>query len=105
MHLDRKRAVRGSGCVQVVPRLDGSRNRAALRVSAVDPVYNASPYDERCARSIVRQTLPLERYAAIFVDDGSTDACAGYLDDLAAAHPLAGDEPAIRREISRRTSR
>ncbi|MCQ2146597.1 MAG: glycosyltransferase [Bacteroidales bacterium] len=41
------------------------------KVSVIVPFYNVEPYIERCARSLLGQTLQDMEY--IFVDDGSTD--------------------------------
>ncbi|MCX4823048.1 glycosyltransferase [Streptomyces sp. NBC_01142] len=58
-----------------------------LRVSIVVPVYNAGPYLERCAPSLIGQTLDPGEFEIIYVDDGSTDGSAERLDRLAAEHP------------------
>ncbi|KAB1142398.1 glycosyltransferase family 2 protein [Streptomyces luteolifulvus] len=58
-----------------------------LNVSVVVPVYNAGPYIDKCADSLLRQTIGPDRYEVIYVDDGSTDGSAERLDRLAALHP------------------
>jgi poly(ribitol-phosphate) beta-N-acetylglucosaminyltransferase len=56
-------------------------------VSVVVPVHDPGPYIEPCIRSIVRQTLPRDRFEVIFVDDGSTDGTAERLRRLAQEQP------------------
>ncbi|MFE6280937.1 glycosyltransferase [Streptomyces sp. NPDC057877] len=58
-----------------------------IQVSVVVPVYNAGPYLDRCAPSLLRQTLGQRSYEVIYVDDGSTDDSGRRLDELAARHP------------------
>ncbi|HEU4571828.1 MAG TPA: glycosyltransferase family 2 protein, partial [Candidatus Limnocylindrales bacterium] len=60
---------------------------APLNVSVVVPVYNPGRYLEACVSSVLGQTMPRQEYEAIFVDDGSTDGSAEYLDALAAREP------------------
>ncbi|KAL6632798.1 nucleotide-diphospho-sugar transferase [Neocallimastix sp. 'constans'] len=43
----------------------------ALPLSIIVPVYNVSPYLDRCIKSILNQTF--KDYEVIFVDDASTD--------------------------------
>ncbi|MGW0860144.1 glycosyltransferase [Streptomyces sp. NPDC002690] len=57
-----------------------------LKVSVVVPVYNAGPYLERCAPSLLGQSLGEDEYEIVYVDDGSTDGSAEVLDRLAAEH-------------------
>lgn len=59
----------------------------SIKVSVVVPVYNPGRYIDRCITSILGQSLPVDEYEAIFVDDGSTDDTPARLDALAAAHP------------------
>ena len=58
-----------------------------LHVSVVVPVYNAGPYIEKCADTLLRQSIGPDRYEVIYVNDGSTDDSAERLDRLAALHP------------------
>jgi poly(ribitol-phosphate) beta-N-acetylglucosaminyltransferase len=58
----------------------------APKVSVVVPVYNPGRDIDDCIRSLLEQSLPPSEYEAIFVDDGSTDATPGRLDELAAEH-------------------
>ncbi|MFC9954952.1 glycosyltransferase family 2 protein, partial [Streptomyces prasinus] len=58
-----------------------------VKVSVIVPVYNPGIYIEDCISSLRRQSLPLEEYEAIFVDDGSTDGTPARLDRLAAEDP------------------
>lgn len=55
-------------------------------VSVVIPAHNPGRYIEPCIRSILRQTMPRERFEVIFVDDGSTDGTAERLNRLANEH-------------------
>ncbi|MFE2415398.1 glycosyltransferase [Streptomyces hokutonensis] len=50
------------------------------------PVYNAGSYIERCAPSLVNQSLGADAYEVVYVDDGSTDDSAERLGRLAEAH-------------------
>ena len=43
-----------------------------IKVSVIIPIYNNAIYIERCAKSLLNQTLGNE-LELIFVDDGSTD--------------------------------
>jgi poly(ribitol-phosphate) beta-N-acetylglucosaminyltransferase len=58
-----------------------------VKVSVVVPVYNPGRYIDDCIASMLRQSLPLDEYEAVFVDDGSTDGTGARLDALAAEHP------------------
>jgi poly(ribitol-phosphate) beta-N-acetylglucosaminyltransferase len=58
-----------------------------VKVSVVVPVYNPGRHLRRCLDSLVGQTLPIEAYEVIFVDDGSTDGTAVALDEAAGDHP------------------
>lgn len=57
-----------------------------LKVSIVVPVYNAGPYIDLCAPSLLHQTLGKGAYEIIYVDDGSTDDSGQRLDALAGKH-------------------
>ncbi|MER5176801.1 glycosyltransferase family A protein [Streptomyces sp. NPDC002896] len=57
-----------------------------LKVSVVVPVYNAGPYIEKCAETLLRQSIGQDDYEVVYVDDGSTDDSAERLDRLAARH-------------------
>lgn len=58
-----------------------------LKVSVVVPVYNPGEHIEPLIESLRRQTMPADRFEAVFVDDGSTDGTPARLDALAAAAP------------------
>lgn len=58
-----------------------------MKVSIVVPVYNAGEYIDRCAPSLIGQSLGRREYEVIYVDDGSTDDSAERLARLAARHP------------------
>jgi poly(ribitol-phosphate) beta-N-acetylglucosaminyltransferase len=51
-------------------------------VTVVVPAHNPGRYIEQCIRSILRQTLPRDRFEAVFVDDGSTDGTGERLKHL-----------------------
>lgn len=55
-------------------------------VSVVIPVYNPGKYLRACTDSLLRQSLPPDRFEAIFVDDGSTDGSGAALDELSQQH-------------------
>lgn len=44
-----------------------------IAVSVVVPVNNAGDYLDRCAPSLLRQSIGTDAYEVIYVDDGSTD--------------------------------
>lgn len=58
-----------------------------IRVTVIVPVYNPGPFLERCAASMLAQTLPAGRLEVIFVDDGSTDDSPARMDALASENP------------------
>ncbi|MFJ8134821.1 glycosyltransferase [Streptomyces sp. NPDC096013] len=58
-----------------------------IKVSVVVPIYNAGSYIDRCAPSLVNQSLGADAYEVVYVDDGSTDDSAERLGRLAEAHP------------------
>ncbi|MEV6959710.1 glycosyltransferase [Streptomyces sp. NPDC051207] len=67
-----------------MPNTSGVR---MLKVSVVVPVYNAGSYLDRCAPSLLDQTLGRDAYEVIYVDDGSTDDSPERLARLASRHP------------------
>ena len=56
-------------------------------VTVVLPVYNTMPYLTACLRSLVAQTIGLDRMEVVAVDDGSTDGSGEELERFAAEHP------------------
>ena len=63
------------------------------KVSVCIPVYNVSPFLERCVRSLMEQTL--EDIEFIFVDDASTDSSAEILRAVVSGYPLRTDRVRI----------
>ncbi|MDH6215669.1 glycosyltransferase family 2 protein [Streptomyces pseudovenezuelae] len=57
------------------------------KVSVIIPVYNPGKYIQPCIDSLLKQTLSVDEFEVIFVDDGSTDDTPAELDSLAAQHP------------------
>ena len=51
--------------------------------SVIVPVYNVKGYVEKTVESILAQTF--EDYELLLVDDGSSDGCGAYIDNIAAA--------------------
>ncbi len=43
------------------------------KVSVIVPVYNCGQYIDSCMNSLLNQTLPLDDFEIIFINDGSTD--------------------------------
>lgn len=54
-------------------------------ISVVVPVYNAAAVLHDCVRSILGQAYPRDRFEAIFVDNGSTDASRAILESYGAS--------------------
>lgn len=58
-----------------------------LKVTVVVPVYNAGEHLDRCAESLLAQSLGSHAYEILFVNDGSTDDSADRLRALERRHP------------------
>lgn len=56
-------------------------------LSVVLPVYNASPYLERCIRSLLALDMPQDELEIIFVDDCSPDDSARIIQEAMKQHP------------------
>ena len=56
-------------------------------VSVVVAVYNTMPYLTECLRSLVGQTIGMDRIEIVAVDDGSTDGSGEELDRWAKKYP------------------
>jgi glycosyltransferase involved in cell wall biosynthesis len=75
---------------RLVPR---SYRNAALpfsdqpHVSVIVAVYNAMPYLTKTIRSLVEQSIGIDRFEVIAVDDGSTDGSGERLDAFARKFP------------------
>jgi poly(ribitol-phosphate) beta-N-acetylglucosaminyltransferase len=74
----------------------GARTLAAVReaaavpdVSVVVTAYNTRPYLAGCLRSLVKQTIGLDRLQIVVVDDGSTDGSGRLADRFARRYPGA----------------
>lgn len=65
-----------------------------IKVSVGIPVYNAETYMERCARSLLDQTLGDGELELIFVDDVSTDRSLEILEKVLAEFP--GRHPLVK---------
>lgn len=57
-----------------------------MDLSIVIPVYNVEPYLEACVSSVYRQSLPLDRFEVILINDGSTDNSFQLIQKLASEH-------------------
>lgn len=53
------------------------------KITAIVPAYNVSKYLERCLESLCAQTLPMEDYEIVLIDDGSTDNSGDICDKYA----------------------
>ncbi|OJF09473.1 glycosyltransferase family 2 protein [Couchioplanes caeruleus] len=56
-------------------------------VSVVVAVYNTMPYLTECLRSLVDQSIGVDRLEIVAIDDGSTDGSGAELDRWAAEYP------------------
>lgn len=56
-------------------------------VSVIIPIYNVSPYIERCARSLFEQTLT-DNIEFVFVDDASPDNSVEILQKILEEYPM-----------------
>lgn len=57
-----------------------------IRVSVIVPFYNAGKHIERCAESLMRQTLK-DGIEFVFVNDGSTDDSESRLNSILEKYP------------------
>ena len=58
---------------------------APVKVSVISPFFKVAPFIERCAESLLGQTLPEVEF--IFVDDASPDESREILERVLAKHP------------------
>src|SRR3978361_2097462 len=56
-------------------------------VSVVIAVYNTMPYLTECLKSVLGQSIGVDRIEVVAVDDGSTDDSGAELDRWAQRHP------------------
>lgn len=64
-----------------------------MRVSVIIPIYNVSRFIERCADSLMKQTLEEVEY--IFVNDATPDNSILILEEVAARYPERKDQVRI----------
>ncbi|WP_291571683.1 glycosyltransferase family 2 protein [Clostridium sp. UBA4548] len=57
------------------------------KISIIIPCYNVEKYIERCAKSLVDQTIGIEDLELIFVNDASTDSTLSMLLEIEKAYP------------------
>lgn len=50
-----------------------SNSNYKYKMSVIIPVYNCEPYIKKCVKSLLKQTMPLDDFQIIFVNDGSVD--------------------------------
>jgi glycosyltransferase involved in cell wall biosynthesis len=55
-----------------------------IEASVIVPTYNQAGSIGSCLASLVRQTLPADRYEILVIDDGSTDGTASIVAGFAA---------------------
>ena len=63
------------------------------KVGVIIPVWNAAPYMERCAESLMNQTLVDMKF--VFVDDASPDDSIDILQEVLARHPERANQAQI----------
>ena len=56
-------------------------------ISVIIPCYNVEKYLERCLQSVFNQTLPIDKFEVICVDDGSTDDTLNILKKWQLSYP------------------
>ena len=66
---------------------DTTEKTAHYKVSVGIPVYKAETYIERCARSLLEQTIGSEDLELIFVDDASPDRSVEILENILSEYP------------------
>src|SRR5439155_4141620 len=67
------------------PTCDSNASRIGTSVSIIVPARNEERNIRSCVTSLLEQDY--DNYEVIVVDDGSTDATAAILDDIARTHP------------------
>lgn len=72
----------------------------SVKVSVIVPVYKAEAYIERCARSLLGQTLDEAEF--IFVDDCSPDGSIAVLERVLADFPRRREQVKVIRHIENR---
>lgn len=65
--------------------------KTMCKLSVIIPVYNAAPYIERCARSLMEQTL-VTGVEFLFIDDGSSDDSISLLKHAIEVYPQRKDQ-------------
>ena len=56
-------------------------------LTVIIPVYNGETYLKECLDSIVNQTLGIENFEVIIVNDNSTDNSLGIINEYASQYP------------------
>lgn len=56
--------------------VNNSNKKNSIKVSVVVPVYNVENFLNKCLESILKQTMPMEDYEVLIINDGSTDNSA-----------------------------
>ena len=59
-----------------------------IKISAIIPCYNVSPFLERCLRSLLSQTFDPSGYEIILINDGSTDGTGAICDEYSQRYPF-----------------
>lgn len=64
-----------------------NRSTEVIKVSVVVATYNTGPLLDRVVASLDRQSLPVDEFEVVFIDDGSSDDTFPRLQEIAATRP------------------